>query len=146
MVTFSKALIKGFVKWVFAGAMMGCLPYCRYPHTTWRPHWSCLYCRIRRWFYGKLDHKIWHYNKRLNVVLPIGVRPDVLFLDEKTIYCVWRDPNRKFKAAKQVLFNKLFSIIKKMEFRPGVKPGVNYPNGLYFIRKNLVTFLEMLAN
>ena len=119
---------------------MGCMNQCNHPLK--RPHWSCLYCRIRRWHYSKLDPKLWHLNRYLNIVIPKDVKPDVLFLDESRSYVIWRDPNRRLFSFKEAAFKRLFIVCENME----LKPSKTYSKGYLFIKKNLVTLLEMMAN
>jgi hypothetical protein len=46
--------------------MLPCQSYCKYPHTTWRFHWTCLCtCRTKQYAYGKL--KNYHWNKTFGV-------------------------------------------------------------------------------
>ena len=139
--------------------MMGCWSYCRYhadsKKALWRPHFTCLYCRIRRWYYGKLDPKYWRYNRYMHIVTPIepklvngkvtyvtAVEPDVFWLDEQRSYLMFRDPRRRLRGVKDVIFNKLADIIGKME----TKPDRTYSKGYLFVRKNFCTLLEMMAN
>ena len=142
-------------RWILSGAMMSCLVYCNYPHTTWRPHLTCFYCRIRRWYYGKLNRKFWRYNRYMRVVIPLIpkkgangkvswgiVDPDIFWLSEDRSYLLFRDPRRRFLVVKEILFNTIASQCRQME----VKPGQNYSKGFLFVRKNLYTLLEMLAN
>jgi hypothetical protein len=153
MAIFGKVLT--IKRWILSGAMMGCLAYCKYPHTTWRPHWTCLYCRIRRWNSGKLDRKYWRYNRYMRIVVPLIVKrgpdgkptegipePDVFWLSEERSYLLFRDPRRRFRAFKDVIFNALGAQCRRME----VKYGKTYSRGYLFVRKNLYTLLEMFAN
>jgi len=48
-----------------------------------RPHFTCLFCRVRRFFYGKLDRKKYHYNSKMRIVLPEDYITYVLFIDNK---------------------------------------------------------------
>jgi hypothetical protein len=107
-----------------------------------RPHWSCPYCRLRRWFNGLLDPSIWHWNRYLNVVIPKDVKPDIIFLSECQTYLIWRDPHRRLFAAKEAAFRLLFGLIKRME----TKPNKAYSKGFFFVRKSLCTLLETMAN
>ena len=40
-----------------------------------------MYCRIRRFFYGKMDPKKYHYNKLMRLVIPQNQTTYVLFID-----------------------------------------------------------------
>ena len=155
MAIIGKASIKRLVSRISSGAMMSCLVYCKYPHTTWRPHWTCLYCRVRRWYYGKLDPKFWRYNRYMRIVIPLVPKkgadgkvtwglpePDIFWLSEDRSYLLFRDPRRRFLAVKEVLFNALAAQCRRME----VKHDKTYSRGFLFVRKNFYTFLEMLAN
>jgi hypothetical protein len=155
MAIIGKDWTKRLINYVLSGAMMSCLVWCKYPHTTWRPHWTCLYCRVRRWHYGKLDRKLWRYNRYMRIVIPLVAKkgidnkvawgipePDVFWLNEDRSYLLFRDPRRRFLAVKEVLFNALAAQCRRME----VKPGKIYSRGFLFVRKNFYTLLEMLAN
>jgi len=48
-----------------------------------RPHFTCLFCRVRRYFYGKLDRRRYRYNSLMRVVLPMDRTTYVLFIDNK---------------------------------------------------------------
>ena len=48
-----------------------------------RPHFTCMFCRVRRFFYGKLDRKKYHYNRKMRIVLPEDCTTYVLFIDNK---------------------------------------------------------------
>lgn len=40
-----------------------------------------MFCRIRRFFYGKMDTKKYHYNSLMRIVLPKDQTTYVLFID-----------------------------------------------------------------
>ncbi len=119
---------------------MPCSWRCR--HEMKRPHWSCLYCRTRRWFAGKLSSKIWHWNRYFGMPIPSDVKPDVIFLNEAESYIIYRDPQRRFLVVKDILFLRLFKVCEQFE----MKNGEVYPKAFFFVRKNLFTLLETLAN
>ena len=48
-----------------------------------RPHFTCMFCRVRRFFYGKLDRKKYHYNSKMRIVMPEDRTTYVLFIDNK---------------------------------------------------------------
>jgi len=48
-----------------------------------RPHLTCLFCRVRRYFYGKMDRSQYHYNSKLRIVLPQDCTTYILFIDNK---------------------------------------------------------------
>jgi hypothetical protein len=126
---------------------LGCVGRCRF--LLKRPHWSCQYCRLRRWFYGKLDPKFWRWNRFLNVIIPYcpdgkAVLPDVFFLDENgdTLYLIYRDPRRRLLSLKEAAFKLLARLCRKFE----LKRGKAYSKGYLFVRKNVFTLLETAAN
>lgn len=77
----SRYLVKKALSW---GPRMACTSLCGYTNEIHRPHWSCaFFCRIRRFFYGKMDPKKYHYNRYMRVVLPEDQTTYVLFIDNK---------------------------------------------------------------
>jgi hypothetical protein len=48
-----------------------------------RPHFTCMFCRVRRFFYGKLDRSQYHYNSKMRIVMPEDRTTYVLFIDNK---------------------------------------------------------------
>ncbi|MGA3191994.1 MAG: hypothetical protein ABSD73_05705 [Candidatus Bathyarchaeia archaeon] len=60
---------------------MPCRTLCGHP--LQRYHWSCMYCRVRRFFYGKMDPKIYHYNSLMRLVVPADQTTYVLFIDDR---------------------------------------------------------------
>jgi hypothetical protein len=42
-----------------------------------------MYCRVRRFFYGKMDPKKYHYNSLMRLVVPADQTTYVLFIDNK---------------------------------------------------------------
>lgn len=65
-----------------------------------RPHLTCLLCRRRRWHYGKLDHRQFHWkdeSKRL--LIPNDCLTYVLFIDN----------NRRFASVKTRLLKTVLS-------------------------------------
>lgn len=82
---------------------MTCRTLCSTPLK--RFHWSCLYCRTRRFFYGKMDPKRYHYNKLMKLVIPNSQPiPYVLFID----------PNRRNEKAKSILLKKVLTIAEML--------------------------------
>jgi hypothetical protein len=59
-----------------------CKKLCGYTDMK-RPHFTCLYCRVRRLFYGKMDKKQYHYNRFMRVVMPQDCTSYVLLIDNK---------------------------------------------------------------
>jgi len=70
---------------------MPCHSLCGHSERMHRPHISCLFCRVRRYFYGKMDKKKYHYNSKLRIVMPQECETYVLFIDK-------RRPHEKIKA------------------------------------------------
>jgi hypothetical protein len=52
-------------------------------HNLHRPHFTCLFCRIRRLHYGKMDKSKYHYNSKMRIVMPQDCQTYVLFIDNK---------------------------------------------------------------
>jgi len=65
-----------------------------------RPHFSCMYCRVRRWFYGKMDKNKYHYNAQMRIVMPGDCTTYVLFIDN----------GRRLKNVKAQLLKRLLTI------------------------------------
>jgi hypothetical protein len=82
---------------------MPCRTLCRHP--LGRFHWSCLYCRIRRFFYGKMDQKKYHYNRYMGVV--INNR-------QPAPYIIFIDPDRKLAAVKDKLLKKVLTLAEML--------------------------------
>jgi hypothetical protein len=59
-----------------------CRKLCGYTEMK-RPHFSCLFCRVRRFFYGKMDKTCYHYNKQMRIVMPQDCTTYVIFIDNK---------------------------------------------------------------
>jgi len=72
----------------------------------------------------------------------IAVDPDIFWLSENQSYLLFRDPRRRFLALKEVMFKIIAAKCRNME----EKPEKTYSKGFRFVRKNLYTLLEMLAN
>jgi hypothetical protein len=62
---------------------MPCHSLCGYTNEMRRPHLSCLFCRVRRYFYGKMDTKQYHYNRLMRIVMPRDQTTYILFIDNK---------------------------------------------------------------
>jgi hypothetical protein len=62
---------------------MACSSLCGYTDEMRRPHFSCLFCRIRRFFYGKMDPKKYRYNRYMRIVVPADQTTYVLLIDNK---------------------------------------------------------------
>jgi hypothetical protein len=62
---------------------MACSSLCGYTNDMRRPHVSCLFCRIRRFFYGKMDPRKYHYNRYMRIVVPADQTTYVLLIDNK---------------------------------------------------------------
>jgi len=69
-------------------------------HDLKRPHFSCLYCRIRRFFYGKMDPKQYHYNSKMRLVMP----------EDYTTYVLFIDNQRRFEAVKAAILKRLVTL------------------------------------
>jgi hypothetical protein len=83
---------------------MPCKVLCK--HNLKRFHWSCLYCRIRRYFYGKMDKKKYHYNRYLGVVMPTP--------DKTQTYVLIIDGNRRFAALKGAILKRWLTIAEML--------------------------------
>jgi hypothetical protein len=83
---------------------MPCQTLCH--HKLRRFHWSCLYCRIRRFFYGKMDRKKYHYNRYLGVVMP---EPD-----RTSTYVLIIDENRHLRSLKAAILKRLLTIVEML--------------------------------
>jgi hypothetical protein len=79
---------------------MACSSLCGYTAEMRRPHLTCLFCRVRRLFYGKMNPKQYHYNRYMRIVLPSDCSNYVLFIDNK----------RRFAKAKSIVLKHLLSI------------------------------------
>jgi hypothetical protein len=66
-----------------------------------RFHWSCLFCRERKWAEGKYDRRF--YTIANHVVRPLQV-------DSKGVYLLWPDPRRRFKRVKELVLTKILEI------------------------------------
>jgi hypothetical protein len=62
---------------------MPCHSLCGYSNRMSRPHFTCLFCRVRRFFYGKMDKNKYHYNSKMRIVMPQDCQTYVLFIDNK---------------------------------------------------------------
>jgi hypothetical protein len=113
---------------------MPCKTLCR--HNLDRFHFSCLYCRVRRFHYGKMDPNKYHYNRFLGAVLPNkpeDMEPYTFFLSDTASYTIIIDKMRRFAKIKDVLLKKLLLIAEK------------YQN-ITCLRARALTMAEMLAN
>jgi hypothetical protein len=83
---------------------MNCYTLCGYKECGHgrRPHFSCLFCRLRRFFYGKMDPKKYHYNRYMRVVMPQDCTNYILIIDNK----------RRFAKAKGLVLKKLLTIVE----------------------------------
>jgi hypothetical protein len=82
---------------------MACSSLCGFTDEMRRPHLSCLWCRVRRLFYGKLDSNKYHKNRYLpGVVFPLTYYNYVL--------CIDTSPGRRFKKVKDFLLKHLLTI------------------------------------
>jgi hypothetical protein len=73
-------------------------------HNLRRPHLTCLYCRIRRLYYGKLDEKKYHYNRFMGLVMPPSYSNYVLIIDN----------NRRFARVKDILLKYVLTIAEAL--------------------------------
>ena len=145
---------------------MACTTLCRF--TLARFHVSCFWCRTRRFFYGKLDRSKYHFNQRLGGIItpnemtlrcifrkfyedrvffvhtPKGLKvqkvPHML-IDERVVYYLLLDNNRKFSHFKDIFFDKVF---KKIEELVDVGDNLSFPKKLEL--RYLYTAAEALAN
>jgi hypothetical protein len=81
---------------------MPCRHLCRLP--LQRFHWSCMYCRLRRFFYGKMDPKKYRYNRYMNVVFPVN----------ETTYVIIIDNTRRLASLKGPLLKKVLTIAEML--------------------------------
>lgn len=81
---------------------MPCRTLCGHP--LGRFHWTCLYCRIRRFFYGKMDPKKYHYNRYMGLVMP----------ESQTTYVLIIDNTRRLARVKNSLLKKLFTLCEML--------------------------------
>jgi hypothetical protein len=79
---------------------MNCSVLCGYAGTMARPHLSCLFCRVRRFFYGKMNPKKYHYNSRMRIVFPA----------DQTTYVMLIDNQRRFAALKSQILKRLLTV------------------------------------
>ena len=79
---------------------MPCKSLCH--HKLHRFHFTCLYCRLRRFFYGRMDKKKYHYNRYLGVVMP---QPD-----KQSTYVLIIDENRHLRAVKAAILKRWLTI------------------------------------
>jgi hypothetical protein len=82
---------------------MGCTHLCGFAKEIHRPHASGLWCRERRFHYGKLDPKKYHTNRYM---------PHVIFPQTYLNYviCIDMSPGRRFKKVKDKLLKHLLTI------------------------------------
>ena len=88
-----------------------------------RPHFTCLYCRIRRVFYGKMSHKV--TARRYRVLLSATK-------DEIRWYELLAVEGRRLQKIKDVLLDRLLSFCARHPTFPS--------------RKRLFSLSECLAN
>jgi hypothetical protein len=92
------------LKWLKKKLSFGALPcksLCHHP--LHRFHWSCLYCRVRRFFYGKMDRTKYHYNRYLGCVLP--TQPSKM-----ATYVLIIDGNRRLARVKEMILKRVLTI------------------------------------
>lgn len=98
---------------------MPCHTLCRYTNEMRRPHISCWwFCRLRRFFYGKLSQDEYHYNPLTGMVVTKNLknmRTHVILLTEEYFspnctYVMNIFAKRRFARVKDILMNKLFQI------------------------------------
>jgi hypothetical protein len=86
---------------------MACSSLCGYTNEMRRPHLSCLWCRVRRLAYKRLDLKKYHRNKYMNgIVFPQRYYNYVLIIDTS--------PGRRFKQVKDLLLKHLLTIAEAL--------------------------------
>ena len=69
-------------------------------HDLRRPHLSCLFCRVRRFYYGKMDRQKYRYNSLMRIVLP----------EDRTTYVLLIDNQRRFARVKAIVLQRLLTI------------------------------------
>ena len=79
---------------------MPCHSLCGHSNRMHRPHFSCLFCRVRRFFYGKMDRSKYHYNRYLGVVTSPKMQTYVMFID----------PDRHLAKLKEIILKRLLAI------------------------------------
>jgi hypothetical protein len=79
---------------------MPCHSLCGHSQHMHRPHISCLFCRIRRLCYGKMDKTKYHYNSKLRIVMPQDCETYVLFIDRK----------RSHEKIKEILLKRILTL------------------------------------
>jgi hypothetical protein len=98
---------------------MPCNPLCGYRDEMRRPHMSCWwFCRLRRYFYGKMDKKKFMYNRLTGMVITRNLREmrtHVILLSEEYFtqncaYIVNIYLHRRFARVKDILMQKLFQL------------------------------------
>jgi hypothetical protein len=115
-----------------------------------RPHFSCgLFCRSRRYFYGKMNKSKYHYNKCLGVVLsnnPDDMEKYTLLFPSNSIlgcpYVIFVDKLRRFARVKDIFLKRLLKVLEKER---------SYSEPLWvriivLYRKRIATICEFLAN
>jgi hypothetical protein len=65
-----------------------------------RFHWSCLFCRLRRYEAGQLNHA--DYERAGPVVVP----------RDREVYLLYIDRKRRFRRLKDQLMGKLLNIVE----------------------------------
>jgi hypothetical protein len=104
-----------------------------------RPHLTCMFCRLRRYFYGKMDKKKYHYNRYMKCVLlnnPADMEQYMFPLSDDvfaSVYIILIDKTRKLAKVKDIPLKKLLAIAEKYKH-------------IHFIRKHTLTICEGLAN
>jgi hypothetical protein len=132
---------------------MACSSLCGYADEMRRPHMSCFgWCRIRRYFYGKLDLRKYHYNRFMRVVVPVNCENYALLLGDFSfsksgaklpgVYVILIDKGRKHAWLKDLLLKRLLKVLEGE--RSYDKPL--WIRTLLLFRKQCLTICEGLAN
>lgn len=119
---------------------MACSGLCRYTLEMRRFHGSCFWCRIRRFFYGKMDLKKYSYNSVIGIVIPKNNRTEVLFVGDRPEYIILIDCSRRFAKFKDIPLNKM------LKFAEWLGNRNRFSRTCWIIRKHILTLCEGLAN
>jgi hypothetical protein len=124
---------------------MACWPLCK--HYLKRLHWSCPYCRVRRFFYRKMDPKKYHYNRYLALVLSNDPKDMELYVvptaDVRASYVIFIDKRRSLANIKDIFLKRLLKVVENTERSYSESFIVRT---MLLFRKQCLTISEMLAN
>ena len=128
---------------------MACSSLCGYKAQMHRPHLTCLWCRQRRFEYGKLDPGKYHKNRFISkgkIIIPTNKREYIIFLKPPidNAYLIVSDENRHFLRIKTMFLEKLASRTQRFIDRLDGKPV--YVHVKDYAVQRMCTFMEFLAN